>query len=91
MLYVWSGRGSRRVSPQHWVNGAYVPNFYSTASFGSDRKLTLGNIIDGGDVPLLGAIAGIYVGITEGMPGPIKKEVMKALCRDYSVDIEQVD
>ena len=30
-----------------WINGAYVSNFDSTASFGSDQKLTLGNIIDG--------------------------------------------
>ena len=36
-----------------WVNGAYVSNFDSTASFGSDQRLTLGNIIDGGDVPFL--------------------------------------
>ena len=26
--------------------------------------------------------------ITEGVPGPIKEEVMKALCRDYKVDID---
>ena len=64
-----------------WVNGAYVSNFDSTASFGSDQKLTLGNIIDGGDAPFLGTIAAmeIYVGITEGVPVPIKKEIMKAL------------
>ena len=29
----------------------------------------------------------IYVGVTEGVPGPIKKEIMKALCRDYGVGI----
>ena len=39
-----------------WVNGAYVSNFDSTASFGSDQQLTLGNIIDEGDVPFLGTI-----------------------------------
>ena len=52
-----------------WVNGAYVTNFDSNASFGSDQKPTLGNIIDGGDVPFLGTIAAmeIYVGITEGV------------------------
>ena len=56
-----------------WVNGAYVSNFDSTASFGADQKLTLGNIIDGGDVPFLGAIAAmeIYVGITEVVPGSV--------------------
>ena len=31
------------------------------------------------------------MGITEGVPGPVKKEIMKALCRDYSVDIDQED
>ena len=58
-----------------WVNGAYASNFDSTASFGSDQRLTLGNIIDGGGVPFLGAIAAmeVYAGITEGAPGPIKK------------------
>ena len=72
------------------LSGLYC-NFDSTASFGSDQKLTLrNNIIDGGDVPFLGAIAAmeIYVGITSGVPGPIKEEVMKALCRDYKVDID---
>ena len=29
--------------------------------------------------------------ITEGVPGPIKKEIMKALCRDYGMAIEQGD
>ena len=49
-----------------WVNGAYITYFDSTASFGSDQKLTLGNIIDGGDVLFMGAIAAmeIYVGLT---------------------------
>ena len=28
------------------------------------------------------------MGITEGVPGPIKEEVMKALCRDYKMDID---
>ena len=75
------------------VNGAYVSNFDSTASFGSDQRLTLGNIIDEGDVPFLGTIAAmeIYAGITEGVPGHMKKEIMKALCRDYCVDIDQGD
>ena len=61
-----------------WVNGSYVTNFDSTASFGSDQLLTFGNIIDGGDVPFLGTIAAmeIYIGITEGVPGPVKKEIM---------------
>ena len=73
-----------------WVNRSYVTDFDSTASFGSDQKLTLGNIIDGGDVPFLGTIASmeIYMGITEGVPGPIKEEIMKAICRDYKVDID---
>ena len=31
----------------------------------------------------------INVGITEGVPSAIKKEKMKALCRDYGVDIDQ--
>ena len=76
-----------------WVNGAYVSNFDSTASFGSERKLTLGNIIDGGDAPFLGTITAveIYFGITEGVPGPVKKEIMKAPCRDYGVDIEGIN
>ena len=58
-----------------WANGAYVSNFDSTASFRSDQKVTLGNVIDGGDVPFLGTIAAmeiIYIGITEGVPGPVK-------------------
>ena len=76
-----------------WVNGAYVSNFDSTASFRSDQRLTLGNIIDGGGVPFLGTIAAmeIYAGITEGVPGPVKKEIMKALCRDYGVGVDQGD
>ena len=62
-------------------NGAYVSSFDSTASFGSDQKLTLGSIIDGGDVPFLGTIAAMetYIGITEGVPDHIKKEIMKAM------------
>ena len=72
-----------------WVNGAYVSNFVSTASFGSDQRLTLGNIIDGGNVPFLGTIAAME--ITEGVPGPLKNEIMKPLCRDYGVDIDQGD
>ena len=57
-----------------WVNGSYVTNFDSTTSFGSDKRLTVGNIRDGGDVPFLGTIAAmeIYTGITEGVSGPIK-------------------
>ena len=87
------GRKRKSSSSTLWVNGAYVSNFDSTASFGSDQRLTLGNIIDGGNVPFLGTIAAteIYAGITEGMPGPIKKEIMKSLCRDYNVDIDQGD
>ena len=30
----------------------------------------------------------IYAGITEGVPGPTKEEIMKTLCRDYKVDID---
>ena len=62
--------------PTLWVSGAYVTNFDSTASFGSDLRLPLGNIIDGGDVPYLGVIAAmeIYVGIMEGVPGPLNKD-----------------
>ena len=33
----------------------------------------------------------IYAGITEGMPGPIRKKIMKALSRDYDVAIDQGD
>ena len=44
-----------------WVNGADVSNFDSTASFGSDQRLTLGNIIDGGGVPFLGSRKGCLV------------------------------
>ena len=73
-----------------WVNGSYITNFDSTASFGSDQRLTLGNIRYGGDVPFLRTIAAmkIYTGITEGVPSPIKEEIMKTLCLDYKVDIE---
>ena len=44
-------------------------------------------------MPFLGTIAAmeIYVGITEGVPAPVKKEIMKALCRDYGADIDQGD
>ena len=92
MLYVWSMLGSRPKSfySSLWVNGSYVTNFDSTASFGSDQRLTLGNIIDGGDLPFLGTNAAmeIYTGITEGVPDPIKEETIKALCREYKVDID---
>ena len=46
-----------------WVNGSYVTNFDSTASFGSDQRLTLGNIPN---VPFLGIIAAMEIstGIT---------------------------
>ena len=76
-----------------WVNGAYVSNFDPTSSFGSDQRLILGNIIDGGDVSFLGttAVMEIYIDITEGVPGLVKKEIMKALYRDYGVDIDQGD
>ena len=33
----------------------------------------------------------IYVGITEGVPSPVKNEIMNTLCRDYGVDIDQGD
>ena len=74
-----------------WVIEVYVSNFDSTAAFGSDQKLILGNIIAGGYVPFLGTIAAMetYIDITEGVPGPVKKEIMKSLCRDYGVDIDQ--
>ena len=70
-----------------------VSYFDSTALFGSYQRLTLGNIIDGWDVPFLGTVAAmeIYIGITKGVPGPVKKEIMKSLCRDYRVDIDQGD
>ena len=73
-----------------WVNGSYVTNFNSTASSGSDQRVTLGYICDGGDTQFLGTIAAmeIYVGITEGVPGPIKEEIMKMLCPEYKVDID---
>ena len=62
-----------------WVNGSYVTNFDSTASSGSDQRITLGNIRDGGDIPFLGTMAALKIetGITEGVPGPIKVEIMK--------------
>ena len=73
-----------------WVNGSYVTNFNSTASSGSNQRITLGNIRDGGDTPFLGTIYAmeIYVGFTEGVPSHIKEEIMKTLCRDYKVDID---
>ena len=73
-----------------WVNRSYVTDFDSTASSGSVQRLPLGNIRDGGDIPFLVTIAAmeIFTGITEGVPGLIKEEIMKALCRDYKVDIE---
>ena len=73
-----------------WVNRSYVTNFDTTASFGSNQRLTLGNIRDGGDVPFLGTIDAmeIYTGISEGGPSPIKEDTMIALCRDYNVDID---
>ena len=57
-----------------WFNGSYVTNFDSTVSSGSNQRVTLGNIRDGGDVPFLGTIAAmeIYTGISEGVPGHIK-------------------
>ena len=72
------------------VNGSCVTNFDLTASFGSHQRLTLGHICDGGDVPFLGTIAAmeIYTGITEGVPGSLKEEIMKTLCGDYKVDID---
>ena len=42
-------------------------------------------------MPFLGIIAGMEIGITEGVPGPVKKEIMKSLCRNYGVDIDQGD
>ena len=55
-----------------WVDGSDVTNFNSTASSGSDQRITLGNIRDGGDIPFLGTI-------TKGVRGPIKEEMMKTL------------
>ena len=73
-----------------WVNGSYATNFNSTALSGSDQRVTLENIRDCGDIPFLGTIAAmeIYMGITKGVPGPIKKEIMNTLCRDYKVEID---
>ena len=76
-----------------WVNGFYVTNVNSTAPSGSDQRVTHGNIRDGGDIPFLHhcytiAAMEIYVGIIEGVPGPIKEEIMKTLCSDYRVDID---
>ena len=73
-----------------WVNGSYVTNFNSTASSSSDQRITLGNIRDGGDIQFLRTIAAmeIYTGMTEGVPGPIKEEIMKTLCCYYKVDID---
>ena len=44
-----------------WVHGSYVTNFDSAASSGSDQRLTLGNIRDGGDVPFLGNTIGMEI------------------------------
>ena len=73
-----------------WVNGSSVTNFDSTVLSGSNQRLTFVNIRNGGDVPFLRTIAAmeIYMGITKGVPGPIKEEMMKALCHDYNVDID---
>ena len=64
-----------------WVNVSYVTNFNSTASSGSNQRIMLGNIHDGGDLLFLETIAAmeIYVGITEEVPGPIKVEIMKTM------------
>ena len=87
MEYVTRPKGSYS---SLWVNGSYVTNFNSTASSGSDQRITLGNIRDGGDIPFPGTIAAmeIYAGITEGVPDTIKEEIMKMLCRDDKVDID---
>ena len=65
-----------------WVNGSYVTNFDSTASSGSDKRLTLGNIRDGGDVPFLGDIAAmeIYSCITQGVPACLPAFFIFFLC-----------
>ena len=78
MLYVEYVKKPKRSYSSLWVNGSYVTNFDSTVSSGSNQRLTLGNIRDRGDVPFLGTIAAmeIYTGITEGVPGPIKEEIM---------------
>ena len=65
-----------------WVNGSYVTNFDSTAAFGSDQRLILGNIRGGETF----AAMEIYTCITEGVPGHIKEEIMKALCCEYNID-----
>ena len=95
MLYVQSGLGSRRVPTKNYglMGLMYLTSTVSTAASGSDQRLTLENIIDGGNVTFIGTIAAmeIYTGIREGVSGPVKKEIMKALCRDYGVDIDQGD
>ena len=82
MLYVWNMLRCRRV-PILWFNGSYVTNFNSTASSGSDQRITRGNVRDGGDIQLLqyGNLRGYH------RRGAIKEKIMKALCRDYKVDI----
>ena len=87
MEYVKSPKSSYSLL---WVNGSYVTNFNSTASSGSDQRVTVGNVRDGGDIPFLGTIAAmeIYAGITEEVPGLIKEDIMKTLCRDHKVDID---
>ena len=57
---------------------------------GSDQRITLGNIRDGGDIPFPVTIAAmeIYADIAEEVPGPIKDDIMKTLCRDHKVDID---
>ena len=91
MLSVWNMLRCRNVPTHHYgLIGYYETNFNSTASSGSDQRVTLGNIRDDGDIPFLGTIAAmeIYVGITEEVSDPIKEEIMKTLCRDYKVDID---
>ena len=73
-----------------WINGSYVTNFDLIRTRQLNQRLTLGNIRVGGDVQFLGTIDAmeIYTGIIEGVPGPIKETITKALCRYYKVDID---
>ena len=89
---MWSGLGSRGVPTQHWVSGALLSNFDSTASFGSDQQLTLGILLMEEMYHSWGLLQQWKsMRVTEVVSGPIKKEIMKALCHDYWVDIDQGD
>ena len=71
VIFVAYVKRPKRSYSSLWVNRSYVTNFNSTASSGSDQRITLR---DRGDILFLGTVTAveIYAGITEGLPGPIK-------------------